>query len=121
MGKDEPTIQRRNVLNAFHNDLDASGQPAKHDFRYIKTDNSPGEKIGVTKWATRLADIVQEKKDDKPGQKPKKDFYNVKYNNVILIKETPFSKKPKALKFRLFTHYRPHGTETWLRVIHPTD
>ncbi len=128
MEKDEPTIQRRSVLSAFHNDLTSDGQLKKHDFRYVKTNNQVGEKIGVTKWASKLADIDQAPRDEdaigktNPEGKPKKKaFYNVKHNNVILIKETPKASKPKALKFFLLTHYRPHGSSVWLRIIHPTD
>lgn len=105
----------------FNNDLDDNGQLVKHDFKYIKTNNQEGKKIGVTKWTSELADIVQKEREVKPGQKPKKQFYSVKENRVILIKENKDSKNPKALKYSLLTHYRPHGTETWLRIIHPTD
>ncbi|PMD97412.1 hypothetical protein BWI97_07215 [Siphonobacter sp. BAB-5405] len=125
MEKDEPTIQRRSVLAAFHNDLDDEGQLKKHDFRYLKTNNQVGQKIGVTKWFSKLADVDQAPRDEdadltqeEPG---KKAFYSVKHNNVILVKETPTSKKPKAIKFRLLTHYRPHGFNVWFRIIHPTD
>jgi hypothetical protein len=121
---DEPKIQRRSVLNAFHNDVDDRGQLQRHDFRYVKTDNTDGEKIGVTKWVSAIADVDGQPRETtagSPAAGKKRGFYSVKENNVILIRETPASKKPKALKFRLLTHYRPHGSSTWFRIIHPTD